>query len=163
MKQEMTGWQWHQLDHMQIIYMFLQRDYYASTLSLHFLQTGCSSWCSTNSVKALKAICSSCVQISNAYLYLFQRYKGYRKKQIHFNGKFSALGPFKNCHTFGGYFGPHPRCHTLSHLTVPPLQILCHNETTPPAINAANVTRICNISGTCLHRAAKLFINLCCL
>jgi len=26
MKQEMMGWQWHQLDHMQIIYTSLQTD-----------------------------------------------------------------------------------------------------------------------------------------
>jgi len=30
MKQEMTGWQWHQLDHMQIIYTLLQTDNHAS-------------------------------------------------------------------------------------------------------------------------------------
>ena len=29
MKQEMTGWQWHQLDHMQIICTSIQTDYYA--------------------------------------------------------------------------------------------------------------------------------------
>jgi len=28
------GWQWHQLDHMQIIYTSLQTDNHASTLSL---------------------------------------------------------------------------------------------------------------------------------
>jgi len=31
MKQEMIGWQWHQLDHMQIICASLQTDNYAST------------------------------------------------------------------------------------------------------------------------------------
>jgi len=46
MKQETIGWQWHQLDHMQII----------CTSSLNYLQAGCSSWCSTNSIKALKII-----------------------------------------------------------------------------------------------------------
>jgi len=34
MKQEMMGWQWHQLDHMQIIYTSLQTDNHASTSSL---------------------------------------------------------------------------------------------------------------------------------
>ena len=34
MKQEMMGWQWHQLDHMQIICTTLCTDNYASTLSL---------------------------------------------------------------------------------------------------------------------------------
>jgi len=36
MKQEMMGWQWHQLDHMQIISTLLQTDNHASTLSLSF-------------------------------------------------------------------------------------------------------------------------------
>jgi len=36
MKQEMMGWQWHQLDHMQIICTSLQADYHASISSLNF-------------------------------------------------------------------------------------------------------------------------------
>jgi len=36
MKQEMIGWQWHQVDHMQIICTLLQTETYASTLSLNF-------------------------------------------------------------------------------------------------------------------------------
>jgi len=35
MKQEMMGWQWHQLDHVQIICTLLQTDNHASTSSLH--------------------------------------------------------------------------------------------------------------------------------
>jgi len=38
MKQEMMGWQWHQLDHIQIICTLLQTDYHASTLSLSFFR-----------------------------------------------------------------------------------------------------------------------------
>jgi len=41
MKQQMMGWQWHQVDHydhMQIICTLLQIDNYASTPSLNFLQ-----------------------------------------------------------------------------------------------------------------------------
>jgi len=34
MKQEMTGWQWHQLDHMQIICPSLQTDNHTSTSPL---------------------------------------------------------------------------------------------------------------------------------
>jgi len=34
MKQEMMGWQWHQLDHMQIIFTSLQTDNHASTSSV---------------------------------------------------------------------------------------------------------------------------------
>jgi len=56
MKQEMIGWQWHQMDHMQMICTSLQTDNHAITSSLNFLQAGCSSWCLTNNVKALKAI-----------------------------------------------------------------------------------------------------------
>jgi len=35
-KQEMMRWQWHQLDHMQIIYTSLQTDNHASTSPLSF-------------------------------------------------------------------------------------------------------------------------------
>ena len=38
MKQEMTGRQWHQLDHMQIICTSFQTDNHAHTSSLNFLQ-----------------------------------------------------------------------------------------------------------------------------
>jgi len=38
MMQEMTGWQWHHLDDMQIICTLLQTDNHASTSSLYFLQ-----------------------------------------------------------------------------------------------------------------------------
>jgi len=43
MTQEMTGWQWHQLNHMQITCSSLQTDNHVSTPSLSYLQTGCSS------------------------------------------------------------------------------------------------------------------------
>ena len=36
LKQEMMGWRWHQLSHMQIICTSLQTDNHASTSSLHF-------------------------------------------------------------------------------------------------------------------------------
>jgi len=36
MKQETTGWQWHQLDHMQITCTSLQTDNHASTSSLNY-------------------------------------------------------------------------------------------------------------------------------
>jgi len=52
---EVLGWQWHQLDHIQTICTSLQTDNRTNT-SLKFLQAGCSSWCPTNSVKALKAL-----------------------------------------------------------------------------------------------------------
>jgi len=55
LKQEMMGWHWHQLDHMQIIGTSLQTDNHASTSPLSFLQARCPSCRPTNSVKALKA------------------------------------------------------------------------------------------------------------
>jgi len=39
MKQEMMGWRWHQLDHMQVICTSLQTD----KLITHFSQAGFSS------------------------------------------------------------------------------------------------------------------------
>jgi len=56
LEQEMIGWRWHQLDHMQIICTLLQTDNHASTSSLSFLQAGCPSCHPTNSIKALKAL-----------------------------------------------------------------------------------------------------------
>jgi len=55
MKQEMMGWQWHQLDCMQIIYTLLQTNNHASTSSLNLLQDGHSSWHPANSITALNA------------------------------------------------------------------------------------------------------------
>jgi len=55
MKQEITGCQWHQPDHMQMTCTSLQENNHDSTSSLNYLQAMCSSWCPTNSVKALKA------------------------------------------------------------------------------------------------------------
>jgi len=55
MKQEMMGWQWHQLDHMEIICTSLQTDNYASTSSLNCLQAKCSSLRLNSSLQALKA------------------------------------------------------------------------------------------------------------
>jgi len=50
-----SEWQWHQLGHMQVC-TSLQTDNYASTPPLGFLQAGCPSCRSTNSVKALKVL-----------------------------------------------------------------------------------------------------------
>jgi len=48
------GWQWHQVNQMQICTL-LQKDNHTRISSLCFLWAGCSSCCSINSVKALKA------------------------------------------------------------------------------------------------------------
>jgi len=62
MKEEMVGWQWHQLDHRQIICNLLQTDT-CQHLITQFLCTGCSSCHPTNSVKALKAIQKEMVEV----------------------------------------------------------------------------------------------------
>jgi len=51
-----SEWQWHQLGHVQAC-TWLQTDNHASTPPLSFLQAGCPSCRSINSVKALKAEC----------------------------------------------------------------------------------------------------------
>jgi len=38
MKREVKGWQWHQLDYMQIVCTLLQIDDHASTTSMNILQ-----------------------------------------------------------------------------------------------------------------------------
>jgi len=54
MKQEMMRWQWHQLEHTQIICALLQTDNHASMSSLNFF-TGQMLFLPPNRVKALKA------------------------------------------------------------------------------------------------------------
>ena len=54
-EQEMLGWQWHELDHMQIICTSLQTDNRASTPITQFLEARCLSCHPTNGIKALKA------------------------------------------------------------------------------------------------------------
>ena len=53
-----SEWHWHQLGRMQVC-ILLQTDNHASTPPLSFLQAGCPSCRTTNSVKALKASDSS--------------------------------------------------------------------------------------------------------
>jgi len=48
MKKEMTGWQWHQLDHMQIISILFQTDNHARMSSLKFYRADAlpdAQWC----------------------------------------------------------------------------------------------------------------------
>jgi len=53
LQQEMMGWQWHQLNHMQIMCTSLQTDNHASTSPLSFYRLDALP---TDSVKALKAV-----------------------------------------------------------------------------------------------------------
>jgi len=56
MKQEMTRWQWHQLDHMQINCTSLQTDNHARQITvIQFFTDRMLFLTPTNSVKALKA------------------------------------------------------------------------------------------------------------
>jgi len=43
LKQEMMGWQCHQLDHVQIICTLLQTDNHTNSSPFSYLQTGCPS------------------------------------------------------------------------------------------------------------------------
>jgi len=51
---EVLGWKWNRPDYLQTICTLLQIHNHANISSLNFFY-GCSSWCPTNSVKALKA------------------------------------------------------------------------------------------------------------
>jgi len=53
--QKMMEWQWHQLDHMQIICTLLQTDDHASTSSVAQIFTSWMVFLTLNSVKAMKA------------------------------------------------------------------------------------------------------------
>jgi len=64
LERERIGWQWHQLDHMQIICTLLQTDNHFQYLTTQFLQAGCPSCHPTNSVKALKATLHCFLQCS---------------------------------------------------------------------------------------------------
>jgi len=44
LEREMMGWQWHQLDHMQIICTSRQTDNHVTTSPVNFLQVECPSW-----------------------------------------------------------------------------------------------------------------------
>ena len=55
-----SEWQWHPLGHMQVC-TSLQTDNHASTHHSVFLQVGCPSCRSTNSVKALKELSYNCL------------------------------------------------------------------------------------------------------
>jgi len=49
MKQEVVGWQWHQLDHVQIICTSLQKDNNASMINwLELTVPQCEHWCTCN-------------------------------------------------------------------------------------------------------------------
>ena len=63
LKQERMGWQWHQLNHMQIIYTSLQTDNHASTLSLHIF-TGWMPFLPANQQRQSTEGKTICIQIS---------------------------------------------------------------------------------------------------
>jgi len=72
MKQEMMGWQWHQLDHMQIICTSsLHTDNHASTLSVSFykpdalpdVQPAASNHCSAGTDHRLTAAAAAHLEL----------------------------------------------------------------------------------------------------
>jgi len=56
MKQEMIGWQWHQLDNKQINCTLLQTGNHAGTSPPRFYRPDALPGCPTHSVKALKEL-----------------------------------------------------------------------------------------------------------
>jgi len=67
LEQEMMGWQWHQLDHMEIICTSFQTDNHTSTSSLSFYRLDAlpddqPTVKALNSIKALKAIRQNVMQ-----------------------------------------------------------------------------------------------------
>ena len=79
-------WQWHQLNHMQIICTFLQTDNHASISSLNFYRplARCFSWYQpSNSVRAVKADyrkakIKTCLLCELLVLYKMRNYVGQR-------------------------------------------------------------------------------------
>jgi len=57
----MMGWQWHQLDHMQIICTLLQTDNHNSTSPLSFYMPDAlpAAQPTASAIKALKALCET--------------------------------------------------------------------------------------------------------
>jgi len=55
LEQEMMGWQWHQLDHIEIICTLLQTTTPVAHHSV-FLQAGCPIYWPANTIKAVKAV-----------------------------------------------------------------------------------------------------------
>ena len=81
-----SGWQWHQLDHMQVC-TSLQTDNHTSTQPLSFLQAGCPSCHPTNSVKALKAILLLLLELftldnTSSHTYIQPFFPGLRGKPV---------------------------------------------------------------------------------
>jgi len=73
----MTRWQWHQLDHIQIIWTSLHTDNRVSTSSLNVLQAGCSSRCPTDSTEG------------NGFIYITINFTRYSVTEV---GALSAAG-----------------------------------------------------------------------
>jgi len=77
-----SGWQWHQLGHMQVC-TSLQTNNHASTPLLSFLQAGCPSCRPTNSVKALKA--------RERYLEIFQGVQNFKMGHVTLTTSLSVM------------------------------------------------------------------------
>ena len=66
LEQEMMGWQWHQLDHMQIICTSHQTDNHAITSPLSFFTCRMPFLPPNQQCQALKANCKGCLHIKNS-------------------------------------------------------------------------------------------------
>jgi len=72
----MTGWQWHQLDHMQIICSLLQTDNHACTLSLSFYRPDALPAAQPTASKHWRQTASQiiCLYIYNPYNFTFSNF-----------------------------------------------------------------------------------------
>jgi len=89
-KQEMIGWRWHQLHHMQTICTKLRTDNHASNSSLNFLRARCFSWHPTNGVKAMKVLSARPHQHIR-HVCVFEQHNGNPRHSIHFTNVFIAI------------------------------------------------------------------------
>jgi len=104
-------WQWHQLDHMQIICTLLQTDNHASTSPLTFLKAWCPSCHPTNSVKALKASQSASLCHLHFLIFFYLRTTGLQC------GIITTVFPFSALTLLVGWQEGHPACKKRGYLS----------------------------------------------
>ena len=112
--------------------VFILKQFYIVPLPTSCTLQSISAPLSSHTAKEKWQFCVSCESSSN------NSFSGLGKFSFRiFSSGFEpaiggSKGPIKNYVTLMGVFWtPLPRCHTLSHLTVPPT-ILCHTETNQP-------------------------------
>jgi len=114
------GWQWHQLDHIQITCTSLQTNNHASVSSLNFLHTRCSFWCQTNSVN--KAPNANLVQWKKKTQYwadiLLQNFSVVYLLTKHILKTINTKGSHKHAHTYISMYTPQYRSLLTQHTVI---------------------------------------------